>query len=101
MHCVLLMLLSAATAQAYAEKCIFEHSGTKGLGENLATGYKDWTTAVKVWYDEEKLYDYNAGQFSHETGHFTAMGACLLMGVLADGLLSCCLATVKSPLAMP
>jgi len=36
-------------------------------------GYKDWTTAVKVWYDEESMYDYSAGQFSHETGHFTAM----------------------------
>ncbi|RUP51208.1 CAP domain-containing protein [Jimgerdemannia flammicorona] len=46
------------------------HSGGKD-GENVAFGYKDWTSAVAAWYDEGSEYDYNNPGFSMNTGHFT------------------------------
>jgi uncharacterized protein YkwD len=52
------------------QNCVFEHSGGP-YGENIAMGYSDATDAIQAWYDEVKDYDYNAGQFSMNTGHFT------------------------------
>ncbi|KAG0222428.1 CAP domain-containing protein [Mortierella sp. GBAus27b] len=52
------------------QACQFKHSGGK-YGENLAAGHKDFATAIKAWYDEEKKYDYNQPGFSGDTGHFT------------------------------
>ncbi|KAF5327939.1 hypothetical protein D9758_018050 [Tetrapyrgos nigripes] len=67
----------ASQAQAYAEKCVFEHStgadfidsGTDGVGENLAAGSGDYgiSDAVNSWMDEA----YNNPGFSSDTGHFT------------------------------
>ncbi|RNA17770.1 cysteine-rich secretory -2 [Brachionus plicatilis] len=70
-------------AMKYAEKLsstnTFQHSYTKGLGENLA-----WMSSsslpscetlgsnfVKKWYDEIKDYDFSNPGFSSGTGHFT------------------------------
>jgi uncharacterized protein YkwD len=75
-------------AQSYAEHLAatstFEHSGNKlgneALGENL---YMQWISdgrvkasgraAVKSWYDEVALHDFDRPTFSKETGHFTQM----------------------------
>lgn len=75
-------------AQSYAEHLAatstFEHSGNKlgdkPLGENL---YMQWISkgrvkssakaAVKSWYDEIALHDFDNPKYSAETGHFTQM----------------------------
>jgi hypothetical protein len=62
----------AASAQAYADTCPSGHSGS-GYGENIAWAsyMMDESSVVKMWYDEESLYDYNNPGFSSDTGHFT------------------------------
>lgn len=62
----------AASAQAYADTCPESHSGGQ-YGENMAWASYDLgeSGAVKLWYDEEPLYDYGKPGFSDETGHFT------------------------------
>ena len=62
----------AASAQSYADTCPSGHS-SDGYGENLAWATNDMgvSLVVKMWYDEETLYDYNNPGFSSETGHFT------------------------------
>lgn len=62
----------AKTAQAWADRCVFEHSNT-GLGENLAQGTGDYSgaDAVNDWYGEISAYDFNNPGFSDATGHFT------------------------------
>ena len=63
----------AASAQAHADKCLFQHSSGP-YGENL---YMSWyrpataEAAVKAWYDEVKDYNYARPGFSSQTGHFT------------------------------
>lgn len=75
-------------AQKYAEylaaTSTFQHSGNKldneALGENL---YMQWIShgrvkasgraAVKSWYDEVALHNFDKPKFSKETGHFTQM----------------------------
>ncbi len=39
----------AADAQAWAQRCVFQHSGP---GECLAMGHATWTDAVNAWYIE-------------------------------------------------
>ncbi|GAA5889532.1 hypothetical protein JCM8208_001052 [Rhodotorula glutinis] len=68
----------ASTAQAWADRCVFEHGGGKaiGAGENLAAwsgGSGDVSQGVQMWYDEASEYDYSAPGFSSVTGHFTQM----------------------------
>jgi uncharacterized protein YkwD len=41
----------AASAQAWADNCVFEHSGTAGAGENLAYG-ANLVGSVDMWYNE-------------------------------------------------
>lgn len=75
-------------AQSYAEHLAatskFEHSGNKlgeeALGENL---YMEWISqgpvktsakaAVKSWYDEIALHNFNRPKYSSDTGHFTQL----------------------------
>jgi uncharacterized protein YkwD len=59
---------------------LFNHSGNKLYGENLAwfKGYKlDNISMIKKaidsWYNEISLYDFNNPKFSQEAGHFTAL----------------------------
>ncbi|ODQ61345.1 hypothetical protein WICANDRAFT_90751 [Wickerhamomyces anomalus NRRL Y-366-8] len=47
------------------------HSHSK-YGENLALGYNT-SAAIKAWYDEVKLYDFNNPGFRESTGHFTQL----------------------------
>ncbi len=58
----------------------FEHSGTKGQGENLyvygtsgklPTITEEANKAVDDWYNEIKKYNFNNPGFSGATGHFT------------------------------
>ncbi|KAF5335844.1 hypothetical protein D9758_016702 [Tetrapyrgos nigripes] len=63
----------AAGVQDYANKCVFQHSGTNGVGENLAAGSGDFTmqNAMDSWMNEASKYDFNNPGFSEDTGHFT------------------------------
>lgn len=42
----------AASAQAWADKCPNGHSGTSGVGENMAWGYANFPAAIDAWYNE-------------------------------------------------
>lgn len=68
--------------QTYANKRAQELAGTDNFshptncpyGENLFMGYgKDFNCkdAIKSWYDEIKIYNYNQASFSKQCGHFT------------------------------
>jgi len=70
-------------AQYLASSGSFQHSSAsqrRNAGENLYVYYTTApsissdslaNTAVKSWYDEVKLYNYNSPGFSAATGHFT------------------------------
>ena len=63
------------TAQAWAARCVFEHS-TEELGENLAFFSGDASTpgdVVGIWADEDVFYDYaaNACDPGEVCGHYT------------------------------
>uniref|UniRef100_A0A0K0FUY9 CAP domain-containing protein (inferred by orthology to a human protein) n=1 Tax=Strongyloides venezuelensis TaxID=75913 RepID=A0A0K0FUY9_STRVS len=69
-------------AQNYAEKLAstgnFAHDPKNDVdetGENLGFGsaLKVAATVVKLWYDENKYYDYASGQYSSKVGHFTQL----------------------------
>lgn len=63
----------AQTAQAWAERCKFEHSGGK-YGENIyASAGKSASPAdvVESWVSEAKNYDYAANSCSDVCGHYT------------------------------
>ncbi len=64
-----------AEAQAWADRCTFEHSTTEN-GENLAWWWGARYTQlgqVQSWYDEIKDYDFakGAARNAQVTGHFT------------------------------
>ena len=59
---------------------VFQHSGNRLYGENLAyfTGYGTnimvlLKKSVDAWYNEVKMYDFNNPGFSASTGHFTCL----------------------------
>jgi uncharacterized protein YkwD len=56
------------------------HSQNPAYGENLASfrGYPDGTVdlmnmAIRAWYNEGSVYDYDNPGFSAQTGHFTCL----------------------------
>ena len=58
----------------------FYHSNSKLYGENLAyfQGYNATPIelikkSIDLWYDEIRLYDFNASQYTTGTGHFTCL----------------------------
>jgi uncharacterized protein YkwD len=59
-------------ASDYVDDCKFAHSGGP-YGENLAEGYANATASIEAWGDEGKDYDFSAGDFSEQTGHFTQL----------------------------
>lgn len=65
-------LASFASDFLGSSQCVFDHSGGP-YGENLSIGYPSILAAMQGWYDENSKYDYQAGEFSGETGHFTQM----------------------------
>lgn len=58
----------ASTAQAWADKCVFEHSGGE-FGENLAAGSGDYSisSGIEAWTSESADYDPSNPQYSHFT----------------------------------
>lgn len=60
----------ASTAQAWADKCVFEHSNN-GLGENLAQGDGSPASFVQSWYSEIGMHDFADPEANPGTGHFT------------------------------
>jgi hypothetical protein len=69
----------AATAASYATQCMFEHSNTPGVGENLAAfappGNRTAEAPVDGWADEKADYDYASNSCAPGTicGHYTQM----------------------------
>lgn len=69
----------AATAAAVAAKCMFDHSGTKGLGENLAAyappGAQKASAPVDDWAGEAADYNYasNSCAAGQTCGHYTQL----------------------------
>ncbi|XP_053111750.1 GLIPR1-like protein 1 isoform X1 [Hemicordylus capensis] len=77
-------LALARTARAWANKCIFEHNPYRGhphpklrpTGENLLAGgairrpYNS-ASAIRVFYNEVKYYNYNKHSCTHVCGHYT------------------------------
>ncbi|KAF1965033.1 PR-1-like protein [Bimuria novae-zelandiae CBS 107.79] len=62
----------AEFAGEWSEKCEFKHSGGPS-GENLASGYPNASQSIIAWGHERVDYDFKAGEFTHETGHFTQL----------------------------
>ncbi|UXI69830.1 CAP domain-containing protein [Tahibacter amnicola] len=70
----------AATAQAYADQCRWQHSGAPGLGENLnaaaqTVGFpgNQETASVTNWASEAAQYNYAANSCSGVCGHYTQL----------------------------
>jgi len=64
----------AATAQRWADRCVFTHDRDNRLGENLAWGTRlSARDAVGLWYNEAGNYNFRAPGFSAATGHFTQL----------------------------
>ena len=62
------------SAEQAANPCVFQHSGTKGVGENLyasSGGKGSWGEGLQLWMNEAKQYSYKKPGFSSATGHFT------------------------------
>jgi len=63
----------AASAQRWANRCVFDHDPNSELGENLAWGTQlSAREAVEMWYDEVSEYNYAAPGFG-PAGHFTQL----------------------------
>lgn len=66
----------AKTAQAWADRCQFEHAQGTGLGENLAAAAGTARTPTETsdsWYSEIRLYDFAAPGSVDGTGHFSQL----------------------------
>lgn len=66
----------AATAQAWSERCVFEHSEGNGYGENLAIFSGAESTpqdVVDIWASETAAYDYDTNTCApgEQCGHYT------------------------------
>jgi uncharacterized protein YkwD len=62
----------AGVAQAWANRCVFEHSGGD-FGENLyaTTGDGNAAEVVDSWVSEKESYDYANNSCSDVCGHYT------------------------------
>ena len=64
----------ATTAQNYANNCVYAHSGSAGLGENIYAA-APWSssekTAVSSWVSEASSYDYALNGCTGTCGHYT------------------------------
>lgn len=62
----------ADSAQAHAQKCVFEHSGNS-YGENIyaSTNTSTAEDVVASWVSEKSSYDYASNACSGTCGHYT------------------------------
>lgn len=66
----------AKSAQAWADRCRFEHAQGTGLGENLAAAAGTVRTPTETsdsWYSEIQLYNFAAPGTVDAAGHFTQL----------------------------
>lgn len=64
----------ANAALTNAQQYTWAHTANNPYGENIATGtYTDPDYYGFLWYDEQKLYNYNNPGYSDATGHFTQL----------------------------
>lgn len=63
----------ANSSMFWAQKCIWGHSHTPNVGENLAFGYADMTDSIDAWGLERTNYNWSNPGFSESTGHFTQL----------------------------
>jgi hypothetical protein len=68
----------ARGAQSYANRCMWQHSGTAGLGENIYASFPPSsaeTAAALSWLGEVQYYNYAANTCAagHDCGHYTQM----------------------------
>jgi uncharacterized protein YkwD len=76
-HCVPGLTWSArlaASAQQWANRCDFNHDEDSPHGENLfwgTAGAYSSQSAVASWYEEIEAHNFDAPEFSEQTGHFT------------------------------
>ena len=61
----------AASAQQWADGCVFEHDQNQTSGENLAGGSGVTLDPAAMWYGEIANYNFDTPGFSLTTGHFT------------------------------
>jgi uncharacterized protein YkwD len=76
-HCVPALTWSAqlaASAQQWANRCDFNHDEGSPHGETLfwgTAGAFSPHSVVASWYEEIEAHNFDAPQFSEQTGHFT------------------------------
>ncbi|XP_042150400.1 Golgi-associated plant pathogenesis-related protein 1-like [Ixodes scapularis] len=75
-----LYLKARAWANRLARTGDVRHETLRGIGENIywmtlaQQPYSQYAAeAVQLWYDENKLYDYQRGGFSPSTAHYTQL----------------------------
>jgi len=64
----------AATAQAWAARCVFEHDAENPFGENMSGGQGPGSNPeapVDSWYSEISEYDFARPDLTEAAGHFT------------------------------
>jgi uncharacterized protein YkwD len=63
----------AATAQEWANRCIWDHDSTSPYGENIAyrASNESALSPIDSWYGEVANYDFAAPGFSATSSHFT------------------------------
>ncbi|TKR86859.1 hypothetical protein L596_011367 [Steinernema carpocapsae] len=48
-------------------------AGANPYGENIGAGHTPCANVVKMWYDEESKYNYEASKYNPDCGHFTQL----------------------------
>lgn len=65
----------ASSAQAWADSCTRQYSDYRQgrVGENIASGYLDFSAVLQAWHDEGLNYNYTADSYNTATRDFTQL----------------------------